>query len=355
LLSGWVETLQSTDDIVVIVQLFGGLMPKVIVIGSNSFSGQDFIDLMLDDQNQEVVGISRSLEKVDLFLRYRARADTSRFRFQRFDLNANMPEFLKFLDIEEPDQIVNFAAQGEVAPSWDHPEHWFQTNCVALAQMVKHLCDRSYLRRYLHISSPEVYGSCEWGITESAPLNPSTPYAASKAAADMFLETFSKHKGFPLLTVRATNVFGARQQLFKIMMRASIYIRLGRKIPLQGGGRAIKSYIHIRDVSRGERAILKDGEVGKTYHLSPDRGVPVCELVAMIAKRMGKSFSESTEEVDDRLGQDGVYKIDSSLIRETLGWWPEMSLEQGVDEVVEWIDRHWSTIETLPHDYRHIP
>jgi dTDP-glucose 4,6-dehydratase len=330
-------------------------MPKIIVIGSNSFSGQDFIDLMLDDANQEIIGVSRSPEKESLFLRYTARADTSRFRFQRFDLNTDMPEFLKFLDTEEPDHIVNFAAQGEVGPSWDHPGHWFQTNCVALSQMVKHLCERSYLRRYLHISSPEVYGSCEGIITESAPLNPSTPYAASKAAADMLLKTFAAHKGFPLLTVRATNVYGARQQLFKIMMRASIYIRLGRRVLLHGGGRAIKSYIHIRDVSRGEQVILKEGEVGKTYHLSPDRGVPVCELVAMVALRMGKSFSEAAQEVDDRLGQDAVYEIDSSLVRETLDWCPEISLEQGVDEVVEWIDNHWSLIEILPHDYVHIP
>jgi dTDP-glucose 4,6-dehydratase len=353
LLSDQLESLQSTVDIVAVVKLFGGLMPKIIVIGSNSFSGQDFIDLMLDDEQQEIIGVSRSPEKVDLFLRYRARTDISRFRFHRFDLNLDMPAFLKFLDAEEPDQIVNFAAQGEVGPSWDDPEHWFQTNCVALAQMVKHLSERSYLKRYLHISSPEVYGSCGGDVTESAPLNPSTPYAASKAAADMLLQTFAVHKGFPLMTVRATNVFGARQQLFKIMMRATIYIRLGRKVLLHGGGRAIKSYIHVRDVSRGERAILKEGEVGKTYHLSPDRGIHVCELVAMIAGRLGKSFSEAAEEVDDRLGQDAVYKIVSNFARETLGWCPEISLEQGVDEVVEWIDHHWKTIETLPHEYIH--
>ena len=355
LLADRVESSQSTVDVIVTIHLLGGLMPKVLVIGSNSFSGQDFIDLMLDDQDREVIGVSRSPEKADLFLRYRARPGTSKYRFQRFDLNVDMPDFLKFLDAEKPDQIVNFAAQGEVGPSWNHPEHWFQTNCVALAQMVKHLSERSYLKRYLHISSPEVYGSCEGVITESATPNPSTPYAASKAAADMLLETFAAHKGFPLLTVRATNVYGARQQLFKIMMRAPIYIRLGRKIPLHGGGHAVKSYIHIRDVSRGERSILENGQMGKIYHLSPDHGVSVRDLVATIARRMGKLFSEVVEDVEERLGQDAVYEINSSLVRDTLGWHPEVSLEHGVDEVVEWIDRHWETIKLLPHDYIHIP
>ena len=88
-------------------------------------------------------------------------------------------------------------------------------------------------------------------------MNPSTPYATSKAAADMLLANFMAHKTLPLLTVRATKVYGARQQVFKIMMRAAIYIRLGRRIPLHGGGKAIKSYIHIRDVSRGELAVLE--------------------------------------------------------------------------------------------------
>src|SRR6266700_4032461 len=120
-------------------------MSKVVVLGANSFSGQDFVDLLLD--------------------------------------------------AEKPDAIVNFAAQSEVAPSWDHPEHWFQTNTVALSLLVNHLRKQTYLRRYLHISSPEVYGTCVGTVTEAAPMNPSTPYAASKAAADFLLRTYHKQYG----------------------------------------------------------------------------------------------------------------------------------------------------------------
>src|SRR5689334_3133848 len=149
-------------------------------------------------------------------------------------MNRDMPEILSLLDAERPEMIVNFAAQSEVAPSWEHPEHWFQTNTVALARLVNHLRRQHYLRRYLHVSSPEVYGTCSGNVTESAPLNPSTPYAASKAAADMLLETYRKQFGFPLVSVRATNVYGARQQLFKIIPRSAIYMRLGKKIQLHG-------------------------------------------------------------------------------------------------------------------------
>ena len=171
-----------------------------------------------------------------------------------------------------------------MAPSWDRPEHWFQTNCVALAELVNHLRRRDYLERYLHISSPEVYGSCLGQVIESAPLNPSTPYAASKAAADLLLATYRKQFGFPLLTVRATNVYGARQQLFKIIPRSAIYLQLDKKIELHGGGRAVKSYIHIRDVSRGELAILERGRLGQTTtcHPTGDLGA---ELLSSFARR----------------------------------------------------------------------
>ena len=179
-------------------------------------------------------------------------------------MNDDMPEILKLLDAERPPLVVNFAAQSEVAPSWDHPEHWYQTNCVALAKLVNHLRRQDYLKRYLHVSSPEAYGTCVGRVTEDAPLVPSTPYAASKAAADMLLSVYHRQFGFPLLTVRATNVYGARQQLFKIIPRSVIYIKEGKKIQLHGGGKAVKSYIHIRDVSRGELAILEKGEIGRT-------------------------------------------------------------------------------------------
>src|SRR2546421_5275300 len=178
---------------------------KIAVIGANSFSGQDFVDLLLEDTANEVIGLSRSPERSALFLKYKSREDLSRYRYFQADLNQQMPMLLELLDDERPEYIVNFAAQSEVAPSWEHPEHWYETNCVALAKLINHLRRRDYLRRYLQISSPEAYGNCVGRIDEAASLNPSTPYAASKAAADMLLLTYFKQFGFPLLTVRATN------------------------------------------------------------------------------------------------------------------------------------------------------
>lgn len=329
-------------------------MSKVVVLGSNSFSGQDFVDLLLEQGGHEVIGVSRAPEAAPLFARYRRRHEAA-FRFVQMDMNHHMDELLALLDRERPQWIVNFAAQSEVAPSWEHPEHWFQTNTVALARLVNGLREAPWLERYLHISSPEAYGSCEGTVTESTPDNPSTPYAASKAAADMLLETYRRQFGFPLLTVRATNVYGPGQQLFKIIPRTVISVRLGRTIPLHGGGRAVKSYIHIRDVSRGELDVLAKGRVGERYHLSPDEGVAVREVVERLVALAGASFDETVEVTDERPGQDAAYVIDSTKARTELGWQPRIPLGDGLTEVVAWVDEHLDQIRDLPLDYVHRP
>jgi dTDP-glucose 4,6-dehydratase len=327
---------------------------RVAVLGSNSFSGSDFVDHLLDDPNTEVLGISRSPEKGRLFLPYLEHTAPA-FRFVQADFNSDMDRIVRELDTFEPASIVNFAAQSEVGPSWLHPEHWFQTNTVSLAKLVSALKDRKYVHRYVHISSPEAYGTCSGNVLETAPLNPSTPYAASKAAADLLLKTYAQNFDFPLITVRATNVYGAYQQLFKIIPRTVIRLKLDQIIELHGGGVAVKSFIHIRDVSRGEEAIMDRGRVGEIYHLSPDGGHAVRDVVERICTMMGRSFDDSTRAVAERLGQDAAYVIDSTKARTELGWLPHVSLDQGLQGVVNWIERYWDDVARQPHEYVHAP
>lgn len=325
---------------------------RIVVIGSNSFSGSDFIDYVLENPQNQVIGISRSPEKSQVFLPYK-RHGVSHFKFYRYDLNRDIKKLISLFDLVKPQYIVNFAAQSEVAPSWEHPEHWFQTNVVALSRLGHYLKDAHYLKRYLHVSSPEVYGTCKGKVFENAQLNPTTPYAASKAAADLYLFTLVKNFRFPVVFVRSTNVYGARQQLFKIIPRTVIYIKLGKKIELHGGGRAVKSYIHIRDISRGEWLVLTKGRLGEIYHLSPDRGVAVRDVVALICKFMGVDFKKQVKMVAERLGQDAAYVIDSTKTRRELGWKPTVSLNEGIKEVIGWVNKDWSIIKKLPHTYIH--
>lgn len=327
-------------------------MKKVVVIGSNSFSGSDFIDLLLEREEYEVIGISRSPEKDPLFLPYKAKKNPP-FDFYQIDLNRDLELLNAVIERFQPHYIVNFAAQSEVAPSWRHPHHWFQTNAVALTKLANLLKDKTYLQKYVHISSPEVYGACEGFITENAPLNPSTPYAASKAAGDLSLFTFAKNFGLPLVMIRATNVYGPHQQLFKIIPRSIIYMKQGRKIPLHGGGKAVKSYIHVRDVSMGEMLAMEKGRPGEIYHLSPDAGVEVGEVVSKLAHQLRVPFEKAVEIVEERLGQDKAYTIDSAKARSEFGWTPKISLEEGLLQTVRWVEQYEEAILSQPLEYIH--
>ncbi len=320
---------------------------RIAVIGSNSFSGGDFIDLAIDE-GHDVIGISRSdRDAKELFL------PCLDFLFYQMNLNWDVPQIMELLDRFRPDYVVNFAAQSEVAPSWEYPEHWFQTNVVALVKLTNALKDRSYLKRYVHISTPEVYGTCEGSITESAPMNPSTPYAASKAAADMFLSTLVKNYNFPLITIRSANVYGARQQLWKIIPRTAIYLKLGKTIQLHGGGTAVRSFIHIRDISHGTWAAMWRGQPGKVYHLSPSHGCEVRDIVRKVCDITGYNFERFTESVGERQGHDAVYSIDSSRARSELGWFPRIELRKGLTEVIDWVWGNWKEIQQQPLEYIH--
>jgi len=327
-------------------------MKRVLVIGSNSFSGSDFVDLLLEKNEYEVAGASRSPEKSELFLPYKKRK-SNHFRFLQVDLNSNLPELERFLDSFQPEYIVNFAAQSEVAPSWENPDHWFQTNAVALTRLANMLKTKKYLKKYVHISSPEVYGTCSGTVLESAPLNPSTPYAASKAAGDLSLFTYFKNFDFPLVMIRATNVYGAHQQLFKIIPRSAIYLKTGKTIELHGGGVAVKSYIHIRDVSNGELLAMEHGMPGEIYHLSPDQGIQVKDVVSILCQKSKVPFESAVVAVVERVGQDKAYVIDSTKARKAFGWKPRISLEEGLSKTVDWVHANIDEILKQPLTYVH--
>lgn len=310
------------------------------------------MDLLLRKKCFDVVGVSRSMEKSEVFLPYK-KHKSNQFHFERLDLNKDFKRLYALLDSYKPDYVINFAALVEVAPSWDYPEDYYETNAVSVVRLAHHLKSKKYLKKYVHISTPEIYGATKTAKKENLPYNPSTPYAAAKAAADMYLLTLYKHFNFPVTFIRSTNVYGPYQPLFKIIPRSIVFIKLGRKIELHGGGRAVKSYIHIRDVSEGELLAMEKGTAGSVYHLSPKSGIKISELVAAIAKKMGTDFSSVTRIVGERLGQDSAYIIDSGLARREWGWRDTVKLDAGVDEVITWVEKYWKMIKDMSLVYTH--
>jgi len=324
---------------------------RVFVIGSNSFSGASFVSYLLE-QGHEVVGSSRSPEPNQAFLPYKWR-EHSRFKFHQLDLNHDLEALMRAVIEFEPSYVVNFAAQSMVAESWQHPEHWFQTNVVANVKLHDQLRTCRFLEKYVHVSTPEVYGSCEGSVREDAPYNPSTPYAVSRASCDMSLLSFKRAYDFPVVFTRAANVYGPGQQLYRIIPRTILYLRLGRKLQLHGGGRSLRSFIHIRDVAAGTWRAAVTGSPGEIFHLSTQRLISIRELVEQICARLGAVFADHVDIVGDRLGKDAAYILDSEKARRMLGWNSTIDLEAGIDETISWVDKNLDALRTQSFDYVH--
>jgi dTDP-glucose 4,6-dehydratase len=326
-------------------------MQTILIIGSNSFSGATFADFALQ-QGARVLGTSRSLEPIDAFLPYKWH-DHANFIFYPLDLNKHLAEISALMQEVKPAYVVNFAAQSMVGESWQNPGDWFTTNVVSTIKFHDELRKCDFLKRYVHVSTPEVYGSCSGFVGEDFPFNPSTPYAVSRAAADMSLRTFRAAYNFPVVTTRAANVYGPGQQLYRIIPRTILFILLGRKLQLHGGGVSTRSFIHMRDVCDATYKIMQNGQNGDTYHISTSDVVSIRSLVERICSKLGVKFEDHVELVGERLGKDSAYHLDSTKLRTELGWQDHISLEQGLDECIAWVKNNFDVLKAQPYDYQH--
>ena len=327
---------------------------KVLVIGSNSFSGASFVDFLLE-QGEAVIGTSRSAEAHRAFLPYRWHGKDAQFEFHRVDLNHDLDALMKLVQAERPAYVVNFAAQSMVGESWKNPDHWYMTNVVSAVKLHERLRQCDFLDKYVHVTTPEVYGSTDGFIREDTPFNPSTPYAVSRAAGDMSLRAYFDAYQFPVVFTRAANVYGPGQQLYRIIPRTILFVLLGRKLQLHGGGLSRRSFIHMRDVSDATWRIATQGVIGETYHISTDEIVTVRELVTRIVAKLGADFDACVEVVGERLGKDAAYMLDSRKLRETLGWRDKIDLDTGLDDCIAWVKSNFDALRDQPFDYIHKP
>lgn len=324
---------------------------KVIVIGSNSFSGASFIRYLLS-HGVEVVGISRSPEPVRSLLPYKW-YDHKLFTFYQMDLNKDIEVITEVIRRFRPPVVVNFASQSMVAESWRNPEDWFETNVVANIRLHDQLRRQDFIQRYVHVSTPEVYGTCTGSISEEALLNPTTPYAVSRAACDMSLKTFHKGYDFPVVITRAANVYGSGQQLYRIIPRTIFSILKKKKLPLHGGGTSMRSFIHISDVAEGTWQVATRGTPGEIYHLSTEQLFSIREIVERICLKMGAIFSSVVDITDERLGKDAAYILDSRKAREGLGWKDTVDIDSGLNETISWVKANLEELESQPVEYIH--
>jgi len=273
------------------------------------------------------------------------------FEYHARHLTYEFDLLMDLLDKEQPDVIVNFAAQGEGAVSWKHSWRFFETNSMALARLAEELGKRDWLERFIQIGTSEMYGAVTTPSKETDPILPSSPYAASKVAFDMHLMSVHKFLEFPMNIIRPSNAYCSGQLLHRVIPKTIWCGLTGNKLPLHGGGKAEKSYIHAADLGRAIHLVAEKAPLGKVYNCGPKDPTSIREVVERTAAAMGIPFDDICEITGDRLGQDARYWLDSSSIKEDVGWEPEIDWDKGLAEVIEWGRKYEQELVSTPTDY----
>jgi len=326
----------------------------IYVLGSNSFSAAHFIKFALDN-GYKVTGVSRSIEAHPVFLPYKCSDGSTPkdFDFLQADLNHDLEKLMQKIHKDKPAYIVNFAAQGLVAESWQNPSQWFNTNTIAPLKLYDALRNCDFLKKFVQISTPEVYGSSSGLVKESTNYSPSTPYAVSKAAADMNLMCYFNAYDFPVVFTRAANVYAPCQQLYRIIPRAALLFLTGGTLELHGGGHSVRSFIHMYDVADATLKIMKDAKAGEIYHISTERQIAIKDLVYLVADTVGVDANKHIKIVGERLGKDAAYLLDATALKKKLKWVDKITLEQGILDVISWVKNNKDILLKMPQNYIH--
>lgn len=325
-------------------------MKTYAVLGGGGSFGIHTALYLLDHANpKKVIGVGRNLMRPEPFsLGIESRPN---YKYHAYHVTHELDLLLEMLDREKPEIIINYAAQGEGAVSWKHSWRFFETNSMALARLAEELSKRTWLERFVQIGTSEMYGSVDHATTEEEPIKPTSPYAASKVAFDMYLLSISKFQKFPMTIVRPSNAYCPGQLLHRVIPKAVICGLTGKKLPLQGGGRAEKSYIHARDLGRAIHMICEKAPMGKIYNVGPDKPISIRSVVEKTAVALEMKFEDLCEVTADRLGQDSRYWLDSSAVKRDVGWEPQISLEQGLQEMVAWGKKYLPQLREWPQEY----
>ncbi len=323
-----------------------------LVLGSNSFSGSNIINYLLN-KNHKVIGVSRSKEIKKCFLPYKNNKNYKLFLFKKIDINNDIKKLKKIILKHKPTVVINYIAQGMVAESWINPEDWYNTNIISQTLLYKDLSNYKFIKKLIHVTTPEVYGSTPKKIKENYNFNPSTPYAISRATMDVHLYKFFQNYKLPVIFTRTANVYGPGQQLYRIIPKSFMCSKKNIKLNLHGGGKSLRSFIYIDDASKATYLISEKGKIGETYHISTKNFISIKQLVKKISKIQSLKFAKLCKIGSDRIGKDHSYKLDSSKLRKKLNWKPSIGINKGLFLTKNWIDDNYFELKKLKLQYKH--
>ena len=236
--------------------------------------------------------------------------------------------------MKDVDLVVNFAAETHVDKSIEDPSIFVKTDVIGTYNLLEYA--RKYdVEKYLQISTDEVYGSIQNGsFTEESNIDPSSPYLASKAGGDMLAKAYHKTYDVPVLITRSSNNFGPYQYPEKLIPLFIMNAMNNKPLPVYGDGMNIRDWIYVQDNCKGIDTVLNKGKIGETYNIGGGNEKPNIEITKLILEQLEKPES-LIEYVDDRLGHDRRYSLDSSKAQE-LGWKPEWSFKDAINETIQW-------------------
>jgi dTDP-glucose 4,6-dehydratase len=328
-------------------------MKTVLVTGGCGFIGSNFIRLLLEARDYRVVNLDKLTYAGNLENLWGL--DEKRYQFIRGDI-ACRDTVTQVLQREKPWAVVNFAAESHVDRSIIDASPFIQTNVTGV-QCLLDAVRRSSVERFLQISTDEVYGDKvgQEPSVEEAALAPSSPYAASKAAADLLCKAYRRTYGLPIVITRSSNNYGPYQFPEKLIPLLINNALNGSKLPVYGDGRQVRDWLYVEDNCQGILAVLERASPGSAYNIGGGEERmnlevvdAVCEAVAQETKVDLLYLRRQVEFVTDRPGHDRRYAVDTSKIRSELGWSPTASFAAGLAQTVRWYldHRNWTSSVT---------
>jgi len=314
-------------------------MSKLLVTGGAGFIGSAFIRLVLaENPSVRVVNLDKltyagNLENLEPV------ANDARYRFVHGDV-CDDALVDTVLGDERPDAIVHFAAESHVDRSIFAPSPVFETNLRGTFTLLE-AGGRAHTPRYVQVSTDEVYGSLAPPLEagEDFPLNPASPYSASKAGADLLARSYFLTYKLPVLVTRASNNYGPYhfpEKLIPLMISNALE---DRPLPVYGDGMQVRDWLYVEDHCRGIRAVLEHGRDGEIYNIGGNCSLPNLEVVRRILRATGKP-DRLIEYVTDRPGHDRRYALSSEKLMRETGWAAQVAFDEGLARTVDWYRRH---------------
>lgn len=317
-----------------ITHCFRVLLMNILVTGGAGFIGSNFIRLLLNEHPEH------KIVNVDS-LTYAGNKQTikefNRSQNYKFCLgNICEQSFIEtILEHAEINAIVNFAAESFVDKSIDNSKQFIDSNVGGVRSLLD-AAKKVGIEKFVQISTDEIYGSsAEESFTETSNLCPRNPYSASKAAADLLALSYFITHNVPVVITRSSNNYGPFQHPEKFIPRAITNLIEHKKIPVYGGGKNVRDWLHVEDNCRAVYKVLTEGKLGETYNIGGGNERENIQIARLIAAEFSES-DDAIEFIKDRPGHDFRYSLSHEKITKELGWMPQINFEQGLKKTIEW-------------------